>query len=208
MNRSLLYHAFGVRKGYDYVRTVYGAGCIRFVLAARQELLVCPRCHSAQVKRKGRRFRELQTVAIGLKRVWLVTEVPQCEGRGGGQRLGGFPPFAPPYVWYTYRLQAFVESLWGRMTVTDLAAMTGLGWDTVKNIIKARLEKDYGHPRLRSLKRLSIDEIYFGRHKKFYTLVIDLDTGQIVWVAKGRGGEALRPFWTALRLSHAQIEAV
>ena len=94
------------------------------------------------------------------------------------------------------------------MTVTDLAAVTGLGWDTVKNIIKARLEKDYGHPRLRPLKRLSIDEIYFGRHKKFYTLVIDLDTGQIVWVAKGKGGEALRPFWRALRLSHARIEAV
>ena len=75
------YPAFGVRQGYDYVRTAYGEGCIRFVLAARQELLVCPRCPSAQVKRKGRRFRELQTVPIGLKRVWLVTEVPQCECR-------------------------------------------------------------------------------------------------------------------------------
>jgi transposase len=94
------------------------------------------------------------------------------------------------------------------MTVTDLAALTGLGWDTVKNIIKARLEKDYGHPRLRPLQRLSIDEIYFGRHQKFYTLVIDLDTGQIVWVAQGKGGEALRPFWRALRLSQARIEAV
>jgi len=29
------------------------------------------------------------------------------------------------------------------MTVTDLAAVTGLGWDTVKNILKARLERDY-----------------------------------------------------------------
>ena len=75
------YPAFGVRQGYDYVRTAYGEGCIRFVLAARQELLVCPRCPSAQVKRKGRRFRELQTVPIGLKGVWLVTEVPQCECR-------------------------------------------------------------------------------------------------------------------------------
>jgi transposase len=100
--------------------------------------------------------------------------------------LRGFPPFAPPYVWYTYRLQAFVESLWGMMTVTDLAVVTGLGWDTVKKIIKARLEKGYGHPRLKHIQRLSIDEIYFGRHKKFYTLVIDLDTGQIIWVAKGR----------------------
>ena len=34
------------------------------------------------------------------------------------------------------------------MTVTDLAAVTGLGWDTVKNIIKGLLERDYGHPRL------------------------------------------------------------
>src|ERR1035438_8706532 len=122
--------------------------------------------------------------------------------------LRGFPPFAPPYVWYTYRLQAFVESLWGMMTVTDLAVVTGLGWDTVKKIIKARLEKGYGHPRLKHIRRLSVDEIYFGRHKKFYTLVIDLDTGQIIWVAKGRGGEALLPFWRALRLSTAKIEAV
>jgi transposase len=94
------------------------------------------------------------------------------------------------------------------MTVTDLAGVTGLGWDTVKNIIKARLEKDYGHPRLKELQRLSIDEIYFGRRKKFYTLVIDLDTGRIVWVAKGRGGDALRQFWRALRCSKAKIEAV
>src|ERR1035437_2106577 len=112
--------------------------------------------------------------------------------------LRGCPPFAPAYVAYTDRLQAFVEGLWGRMTVTDLAALTGLGWDTVKNIIKARLEQDYGHPRLRPLKRLSIDEIYFGRHKKFYTLVIDLDTGQIVWGGQGEGRRGFAPLLAGL----------
>jgi len=122
--------------------------------------------------------------------------------------LRNLPPFAPAYASYTHRLQGLVEDLWGMMTVTDLAVVTGLGWDTVKNIIKSRLERDYGHPRLRPLERLSIDEIYFGRRKKFYTLVIDLDTGQIVWVAKGKGGEALSPFWPALRASRAKIEAV
>jgi transposase len=94
------------------------------------------------------------------------------------------------------------------MTISDLAALTGLGWDTVKNIVKARLEKDYGHPRLKELKRLSIDEIYVGRRKKFYTLVIDLDSGRVVWVAHGRGGDCLRKFWRALRLSKVRIEAV
>lgn len=118
------------------------------------------------------------------------------------------PPFAPAYVSSTHRLQALVEDLRGVMTVTDLAAVTGLGWDTVKNLIKTRLEKDYGHPRLKELERLSIDEIYLGRKKKFYTLVIDLDSGRIVWVAQGRGGDALRQFWRALRSSQARIEAV
>lgn len=94
------------------------------------------------------------------------------------------------------------------MTVADLAAVTGLSWDTVKDIVKARLERTHGHPRLKELRRLSIDELYLGRAKKFYTLVIDLDSGRIVWVAKGRGADALRRFWRVLRLAKAKIEAV
>jgi transposase len=129
--------------------------------------------------------------------------VPRLRGN-----LRGFPPFAPPYVTYTKQLQALVEDLYGVMTVADLAHVTYLSWDTVKSIVKKRLEKGYGHPRLKHLRRLSIDEIYLGRRKQFYTLVIDLDTGRIVWVAQGRGGDALRKFWRALRLSKAKIEAV
>lgn len=118
------------------------------------------------------------------------------------------PPFASAYVSYTHRLRAFIEDLRGFMTVADLAAVTGLSWDTVKNIIKKRLEKDYGHPRLRDLQRLSIDEIYLGRRKRFWTLVIDLDTGRIVWAASGRGADALRKFWPKLHSSRAKIQAV
>jgi transposase len=81
MSQSLLYHAFGVRDGYNYVRTLYEEGCIRFVLEVRPELVVCPDCHSQDIARKGRRFRDLQTVPIGLKPVFLVTEVPKCECR-------------------------------------------------------------------------------------------------------------------------------
>jgi transposase len=94
------------------------------------------------------------------------------------------------------------------MTITDLATVTGLGWNTVKDIVKKRLRRDYGAARLRDLKHLSIDEIYVGRRRKYYTLVLDLESGRIVWVANGRGGDALRKFWRALRCSRAQIKAV
>jgi len=90
--QSFLYHAFGVRKGYEYWRTEYVAGCIRFFLLVKPELLVCPRCNSREISRKGRRFRELQTVPIGLKHVFLVTEVPQCECRKCRQSFEIHPP--------------------------------------------------------------------------------------------------------------------
>jgi len=54
--------------------------------------------------------------------------------------------------------------------------------DTVKDIVKKGLQRDYGAPRLRDLKHLSIDEIYVGRRRKFYTLVLDLDSdGSFGW---------------------------
>src|SRR5260370_34265229 len=95
-----------------------------------------------------------------------------------------------------------------RSTITDLATVTGLGWDTVKEIVKKRLQRDYGAPRLKDLKHLSIDEIYLGRRRKYFTLVLDLEDGRIVWVANGRGGDALHKFWRALRCSRGNIKAV
>ncbi|MBV5349975.1 transposase, partial [bacterium] len=83
-----------------------------------------------------------------------------------------------------------------------------LSWNTVKGIVKRRLKKDYGHIPCRHLKNLSIDEIYVGKKKKFYTLVLDLDTGRIVWVCRGRGKAALQGFWRRLRKCKAKIQAV
>lgn len=92
MSQSLLYHAFGVRGGYEYWRTEYGEGCVRFFLTVKPEALVCPHCRSREVSRKGRRFRQLQTVPIGLKPVFLVTEVPKCQCRDCGQTFEVSPP--------------------------------------------------------------------------------------------------------------------
>lgn len=96
MSQSLLFHAFGVREGYEYWRTEYRDGCVRFLLLVKPEQLVCPQCQSQKVSRKGRRFRELQTVPIGLKPVFLVTEVPKCQCRECGQSFEVSPPLPRP----------------------------------------------------------------------------------------------------------------
>jgi transposase len=40
------------------------------------------------------------------------------------------------------------------------------------------------------------------------TVVLDLESGAVVFVGKGKGADALVPFWRRLRAGHARIEAV
>lgn len=80
MNQSLLQKAFGVSWHYQCTRVDYQWGSVQCYLDLKAEALVCPRCRSAKaVIRKGRRCRVLQTVPIGLKPVYLVTEIARCR---------------------------------------------------------------------------------------------------------------------------------
>lgn len=38
--------------------------------------------------------------------------------------------------------------------------------------------------------------------------MVDLDSGRLVWVARGKKGASLKPFWRALRKAKAKIQAV
>jgi transposase len=94
------------------------------------------------------------------------------------------------------------------MTMSDVAALTLLSWDTVKAITKTHLAKDYGKPALPGVRYLGIDEIHLGAKKRYYTIVIDLEDGRILWAKPGRGGAALKGFWPRLRRAQAKIKAV
>jgi transposase len=94
------------------------------------------------------------------------------------------------------------------MTMSDVAELTLLSWDTVKTITKTHLAKDYGRPALRGVRYLGIDEIHLGKKTRFYTIVLDLEDGRILWAKPGRGQAALRGFWRRLRAAKVKIKAV
>lgn len=94
------------------------------------------------------------------------------------------------------------------MTMSDVAELTLLSWDTVKTITKSHLAKNYGRPALRGVRYLAIDEIHLGKKNAFYTIVIDLEDGRILWAKSGRGKAALQGFWRRLRVAKAKIRAV
>ena len=94
------------------------------------------------------------------------------------------------------------------MSLQDVARWAHLGWDTVKSIVKADLARRFANVPLHEVRRIGVDENYLGKKAKYVTLVVDLDSGRVLWVGKGRGKEALEGFWRRLKRSGAQIEAV
>jgi transposase len=78
----------------------------------------------------------------------------------------------------------------------------------VKEIHKRHLNQKYGKPSLKHLKNIAIDEIYNGKKHKYLTLVLNLETGAVVFVGKGKGADALLPFWEKLGRRKKKIESV
>ncbi len=69
-------------------------------------------------------------------------------------------------------------------------------------------ERRFRHIRLKDLRLIAIDEISIGRGHRYLTVVLDLESGAVVFVGDGKGTEALEPFRKKLRRSRARIDAV
>ena len=74
MSTSLLYHAYGIQ-GYDYVRTRYEDGKIKFTIRHRPNKLRCAICGSHDVICRGQRERTFRVPPMGSKLVEITLAV-------------------------------------------------------------------------------------------------------------------------------------
>lgn len=207
MSTSLLYHAFGIR-GYRYVRTGYVQGQTIFTPGQRPGTCRCPACGSADVVSRGRVERRFRCLPIGARPTLLVLPVPRVECRACGVVRQVDITFADPRRSYTRRFERYVVELSRRMTIRDVAAHLGVGWDLVKDVQKRDLSRRYAKPKLKHLRRIALDEIAVAKGHRYMAVALDLDSGAVVFVGDGKGADALKPFWKRPRPSGAKVEAV
>ena len=207
MSTSLLYHAFGIR-GYKYSRTQYDNGKVIFTIHQEPETYRCSSCGSRDVISEarlcaasgrsqsavGRRSWCCPSHAWNVRRVgWCVRSMSRSPNRDGATRS--------PSRRYALELPR-------SMTIRDVARHLNVGWDLIKDIQKRDLSRRYAKPKLKHLRHIAIDEIAIAKGHRYLTLVMDLESGAVVFVGDGKGADALKPFWKRLRPSGAKIEAV
>jgi len=207
MSTSFVYHALGL-VGYKYSKTEYRKGCIYVHIQKPTWKIQCPCCKSSHVILRGFKNRFFKTLPIGKKRVFLVLKVHRIQCHECGcirqMRLG----FADPKKNYTRTLARYVLELLKMSTIEDVAKHLKMSWNTIKQIQKMYLEKNFGTPDLANLQQIAIDEISLGKKHKYITLVIDLLSGAVVFIGDGKGADALTPFWEKLKEANAMIKAV
>jgi transposase len=169
----------------------------------------CPACRSENVARDGGTPRTIRIAGLEDKRCFVAIQVPRVRCRVCGAVSRGKIRFADPNKSYSRSFERSVlRHIRLSSSLKDIADHVGYDWNVIKEIHKQALKRQFGRTPLKHLKRIAIDEIYLGRKLKYRTLVLDLGTGAIVYVAKGRDSEALQPFWRSLRGSGARVKAV
>jgi transposase len=138
----------------------------------------------------------------------VVLPIPRVECRACSAVRQVEVPFADPRRSYTQSFERYALELSRRMTIRDVAHHLDVGWDLIKDIQKRDLSRRYAKPKLKHLRALAIDEIAAARGHRYLTVVMDLESGAVVFVGDGKGADALEPFRKRLRPSGAVIEAV
>ena len=207
MSSNVIYRAFGFRQ-YQCLRTTHSHGMVSLHLLQAPKHDRCSHCQSANVIRHGAEERVFRTVPIGGKPVELRLPVPRLGCRDCGLVRQAAIRFAQPFRRFTHAFERYALGLLAHMTIQAVAEHLQVGWDSIKDLFKRNLKARFGKPKLKKLKRLAIDEISIGHGHRYLTVVLDLDSGAVVFIGQGKGADALIPFWKRLKAAHARIEAI
>src|SRR3954471_10063960 len=188
MSPSLLYHAFGIR-GYEYTRTRYEGGAVIFSIRQEPETCRCSSCGSARIIHRGQVTRRFRSLPIGDRATFVDLPIPRVECLACGAVRQVEVPFADPRRSYTRSFERYALELSRSMTILDVAHHLDVGWDLIKDIQKRDLSRRYAKPKLKHLRALAIDEIAVAKGHRYLAVVMDLESGAVVFVGNGKGAD-------------------
>ena len=143
----------------------------------------------------GRRWRSLD---VGVIKVYLVADVPRVRCPEHGVATASVP-WARHRSRFTRTFEDQVAWLATRASQTAVSELMRVTWRSVGTIItRVVAERGSERDRLANLKRIGIDEISFRKGHRYITVVINHDTGELVWAAEGRSRKTLAKFFDLL----------
>jgi transposase len=155
----------------------------------------CPHCNRSMTENK-KVIRTVQDLPIGTAfcvQITINTKQGQCSHCGHSKTF--MPDQVVGKATATKRLKQYASYLCSLMPATDVARILPYSDDTIRRWDKEVLEEQFGQVDLSKVKPILIDEKSIGRWYNYITLVLDAETGELLYMGKGKSADSLKPFF-------------
>jgi transposase len=183
------------------------------VIAVRPKSRECDRCGVCRRRCPGfdlgegrRRWRTLE---VGSTMAYLEADAPRVTCRRHGVVVCAVP-WARHGSRFTRSFEDQTAWLAVNCSKTAVAALMRIAWRTVGGICaRVAAEAQAQRDLLAGLRRIGVDEISHRKGHKYLTVVVDHDTGRLVWAAPGQDRKTMERFLDELGEERcAQLELV
>jgi transposase len=179
--------------------------CLRVTVRPRKKAARrCGRCQTRSPwydRGGGRRF--WRALDLGTMRVYLTGDAPRVDCAVHGPTVVAVP-WARHDSRFTNAFEDTAAWLAAHAAASTVAELLRTTWRAVSGIIgRVVAERAGATDRLAGLRRIGIDEIAYRKGHRYLVVVLDHDTGRIVWSGEGRKKETVEKFFAALGLERA-----
>jgi len=156
--------------------------------------LICSGCGRKFSEAHDYNEREVRDLPWGEYRTTVIIEVyrvccPNCGIKV--EKVPQLPSKAP----FSKRFEDAVGQACESASVRQVARQWRLAASTVRAIDLRYLQRWSATRRKDRLEQMGVDEIYFGKHMKFITVVSNLESGEPLWFGQDRKQETLDEFF-------------
>ncbi len=147
---------------------------------------------------RGEGRRRWRALDLGTIQVHLEAAAPRVRCREHGPTVARLP-WARHGAGHTLAFDDTVAWLAVRSSKSAVCELMRIAWRTVGAIVaRVWADAETQSDRFGGLRRIGIDEISYKKHHRYLTVVVDHDTGRLVWAAPGRDSATLNRFFDAL----------
>ena len=148
---------------------------------------------------RGEGARRWRALDLGTTKAYVEAEAPRVDCRRHGVVVAR-AAWARHGSRFTRAFEQQVAWLATQCSKTAVCELMRISWPTVGRIIERvvadeRLRR--GDP-LEGLRRIGIDELSFRKGQRYITVVVDHDTGRLVWASEGRDKKTVLGFFDQL----------
>jgi transposase len=187
------------------------------IISARPRKGAARRCGRCQARApwydRGWGRRQWRHLDFGTLRVVIEADVPRVNCPVHGPTVISVP-WARHAARFTAAFEDITAWLCARAPASAVAELLRVAWRSVTGIVERVVgEQAATVDRLDGLRRIGIDEVAYRKGHRYLLVVVDHDTGRLVWAGEGRDSDTVRAFFDALgaqraaRLTHVSADA-